>query len=233
MKIEIKINCPSCKSGKIVKNGKKAIGTQNYLCKDCGKQFIAEQERKYVGTSFNIDEKIKLMTVRGSGVRDISVILKVSIWKVLKVLRESHYELKPKKKHYENLEIDELWTFVESKSNKVWIIYAYDRSNGEIVAYVDGKRDTETARKLRQKIIDLGVTYGKIYTDNWESFIKTFNEDEHNIGKKFTVGIEGNNCKLRHRIRRIFRRTCCFSKRLLNHLKVFNMAVFYINFGFV
>ncbi|MDR1022034.1 MAG: IS1 family transposase, partial [Prevotellaceae bacterium] len=30
-----------------------------------------------------------------------------------------------------------------------------------------------------------------------------------------------------------FRKTCCFSKKLFNHLKAFNLAFFYINFGFV
>jgi hypothetical protein len=38
---------------------------------------------------------------------------------------------------------------------------------------------------------------------------------------------------LRHRIRRTFRKTCCFSKKLFNHFKAFNLAFFYINFGFV
>ncbi|MBE0443588.1 IS1 family transposase, partial [Psychrobacter sp. FME13] len=32
------------------------------------------------------------------------------------------------------------------------------------------------------------------------------------IGKQHTVGIEGNNCRLRHRLRRAVRKTCCFSK---------------------
>ncbi|MDR2860087.1 MAG: IS1 family transposase, partial [Mediterranea sp.] len=29
------------------------------------------------------------------------------------------------------------------------------------------------------------------------------------------------------------RKTCCFSKILFNHLKAFDWAFFYINFGFV
>ncbi|MDR0713079.1 MAG: IS1 family transposase, partial [Mediterranea sp.] len=29
------------------------------------------------------------------------------------------------------------------------------------------------------------------------------------------------------------RKTCCFSKKLFNHFKAFNLAFFYINFGFV
>jgi hypothetical protein len=48
-----------------------------------------------------------------------------------------------------------------------------------------------------------------------------FTEDNHDTGKEYTVGIEGNNCRLRHRIRRAF----CW--------KVFDMAFFYINYGFV
>ncbi|MDR2634313.1 MAG: IS1 family transposase, partial [Treponema sp.] len=39
-------------------------------------------------------------------------------------------------------------------------------------------------------------------------------------------GIEGNKCRLRHRIRRVFWRTCCFSERVYNHLKAFDMAFF-------
>ncbi|MDR2535653.1 MAG: IS1 family transposase, partial [Treponema sp.] len=49
----------------------------------------------------------------------------------------------------------------------------------------------------------------------------------------YTVGIEGNNCRLRLRIRWAFRRTCCFSKKLFNHWKAFNMTFHYINYGFV
>jgi hypothetical protein len=60
-----------------------------------------------------------------------------------------------------------------------------------------------------------------------------FGGDPHEVGKKHTVGIEGNNCRLRHRIRGVFRRTCCFSKKLYNHWKAFAMAFFYINHGFV
>ncbi|MHA1177054.1 IS1 family transposase, partial [Psychrobacter faecalis] len=52
-------------------------------------------------------------------------------------------------------------------------------------------------------------------------------------GKFFTVGIEGNNCTIRHRVRRAFRRSCNFSKKLENHFKAFDLAFFYINHGYV
>jgi IS1 family transposase len=109
----------------------------------------------------------------------------------------------------------------------------YHRESGEIVAYVWGKRDIKTAEKLRRRIKRLGVSYERIATDNWDSFISVFGEDKHEVGKKHTVGIEENNCRMRHRVRRVFRRTCCFSKKLRNHWKAFAMAFFYINYGFV
>jgi IS1 family transposase len=176
---------------------------------------------------------IKIMLVRGSGIRDISVILNISIKKVLTVLTSTNYQIKPARKHYDCLEIDEFWTYAGRKTNKLWLIYAYHRESGEIVAYVWGKRDLKTAKKLRGRLKRLGITYDGVAIDKWESFMTAFNEDRKLAGKEYTVGIEGNNCRLRHRIRRAFRKTCCFSKKLFNHWKAFSMAFFYINYGFV
>jgi IS1 family transposase/transposase-like protein len=233
MTIKIELNCPHCHSPNIVRNGKKSNGPQNYLCKACGKQFINDSERTYLGTIFDIVNMIKIMLVRGVGIRDISVILKISVTKVLKTLKSSKYEIKPAKRHYGCLEIDEFWTYVGRKSNKIWLIYAYERESGEIVTYVWGKRDLKTAKKLRKRLKRLGITYDYAAIDEWESFVTAFSEDEELVGKEYTVGIEGNNCRLRHRIRRVFRKTCCFSKKLFNHLKAFSMAFFYINYGYV
>jgi transposase-like protein len=93
------------------------------------------------------------MMVRSIGIRDISVIEGISIAKVLSVLAKSCYSIKPKQHHYSSLEVDELWTYVEKKKNKVWLIYAYDRDTGEIVSFVWGKRDLKTAMKLRKRLI--------------------------------------------------------------------------------
>jgi IS1 family transposase len=116
---------------------------------------------------------------------------------------------------------------VGKKKNKVWLIYAYHRETGEIVAFVWGKRDLKTAQKLRKRIQRLGISYDKVATDDWDSFLSAFRKD------KQVAGIEGNNCRLRHRMRRAFRRTCCFSRKLSNYWKAFDMAFFYINQGFV
>ena len=121
----------------------------------------------------------------------------------------------------------------KKKSKRYWLIYAYHRATGEIVAWVWGKRNYKTSKRLKDKLVSLGITFNTIYTDNWDAFKKTYKYDNHIIGKENTIGIEGNNCRLRHRIRRFFRKSCNFSKKLLNHLKAFNLAVFYSNYGWV
>jgi IS1 family transposase len=176
---------------------------------------------------------IKIMPVRGVGIRDIGAILEISIATVLKVLKSTKYTIQPKQSHYDCLEIDAFWTYVGKKKHKVWLIYAYHRESGEIVAFVWGKRDLKTAQKLRKRLKRLGISYDRIATDDWDSFLSAFGEDSHEAGKEHTVGIEGNNCRLRRRARRAFRRTCCFYKKLFNHLKAFDMAFLCINYGFV
>ena len=59
------------------------------------------------GCHSGLGNKIKMMLVRGLGIRDISVIEDISISKVLLILIGLNYSQKPKHCHYESLEIDE------------------------------------------------------------------------------------------------------------------------------
>ncbi|MDR0629226.1 MAG: IS1 family transposase, partial [Treponema sp.] len=119
MQLSTDLYCPHCHSKRIKKNGKKHKGKQNYRCKDCGHQFIAEQERTYNGCRIGIEEPVKRLFVRGSGIRDISFVLLISIKKVLTILVTSKYQITAKQKHYDLLEIDEFWTYVGKKANKL------------------------------------------------------------------------------------------------------------------
>lgn len=231
MQITLELKCPTCLSDNIKKNGFKLYGKQNYQCKDCKRQFIGDHALSYQGCNSGITGKILHLMVRGSGVRDIAEVERISMGKVLRTLSESTYHIQPKQSHYECLEVDELWTFVGHKQNKQWLIYAYHRETGEIVAYVWGKRDLATVQRLKAKLKKLGVEYTRIASDLWDSFVTAFKNYKQSIGKFFTVGIEGNNCRIRHRIRRVFRKSCNFSKKLENHFKAFDLTFFYINNG--
>ena len=205
MIIKITLYCSSCQSTKVKKNGIKSYGKQNYLCQSYSRQFIGDHALSYKGCHSELIRKILLMPVRGIGIRDISEIERISIRKVLSVPVNFNHIIKPKQSHYDSLEVDEFWTCVGNKKNKIGLIYAYHRATGEIVALAWGKRNTKTAGKLRENLSSSGISFDTVYTDDWNSFKNAFAADNHITGKENTVGIEGNNCRLRHHIRRAFR----------------------------
>jgi transposase-like protein len=118
MLINIEITCPRYHSPSITRNGKKSNGTQNYICKDCGRQFASGHEMTYRGCLPRVVSLVKTMLVRGTGIRDTSAVLNISVTKVLKVLESSEYTIKPKKTRYDCLETDEFWTYVGKKKEQ-------------------------------------------------------------------------------------------------------------------
>lgn len=90
---------------------------------------------------------------------DVAEIFSISIGKALSLLVENKVHPSPKQREYDVLEIDEFWSFVGPKENKVWLIYAYRRESGKIVVWTFGKRKLFAAKKLRCKIKELGVSF--------------------------------------------------------------------------
>ena len=139
------------------------------------------------------------MLVRDCGACDVAVILGIRAWKVLKTLAVAKYALKPKRKRYDCLDVDEFWVCAGRKKNRKWLIYACHRESGEIVAYAWGKRDLKTARRLRRRLDEHGVSYGRIVHDEWDSFVSAFAGVATSCDKRYTQGSEGATaaCALR------------------------------------
>jgi predicted RNA-binding Zn-ribbon protein involved in translation (DUF1610 family) len=143
--LTLELKCPHCHSSTLTRNGKKSKGKQNYQCKDRGRQFLSDHEKPYRGCLSRVVELVKIMLVRGMGIPDISIT------KVLKVLKSTKHNIKPKRSYYDHLEIDECWTYRGKKENNLWLIYAYQRGSEKIVAFVCGKVDLKTAKKLSKE----------------------------------------------------------------------------------
>ena len=100
-----------------------------------------------------------------------------------------------------------------NKSKKVWLIYAYHRNGGEIIAWIFGKRNLKIAKKLYSVLQKKEITWDSLAFTDWKSFKTAFKNENCKIGKQYTQGIEGNNCSLRHRIRRAFRKPVTFLRK--------------------
>ena len=117
------------------------------------------------------------------------------------------------------LEIDELWSFVDNKGNKVWIWIALCRKTRQIVARAVGDRSENTCRILWDSI-PASYRDGHCYTDFWAAYQAVIPQEQlSQVGKETgeTAHVERWNCTLRQRIGRFVRKTLSFSKSILMH----------------
>ena len=115
-------------------------------------------------------------------------------------------------------EMDEQWSFVGSKKQQRWLVYAWEPRFKKIIAHAFGSRSTETLKKLLERLAPFNVTF--YCTDDWQPYTSCLPEDKHIIGKYFTLRIERQNLPLRTRLKRLARRTICFSRSTDIHDKV-------------
>ena len=224
MKSNKTVGCPRCCSCKVVKNGRKKTGIQNIRCKLCGLQF--QEEYLYWGADHQNKALLKRMLLRGSGVRDCAVVLGISTNCVLRSILSmgKTFEIKPKYSFYPLVQIDEQWSYVGNKKKKVWLLYAICRDSGEILAASWGKRDKRNIKALLNKLQNLEINF--YCTDQWRAFTEILPKEKHIIGKKYTKKIEGINTWFRTRLRRLVRRTVCFSKKLIYHYSIMKTAIY-------
>ena len=86
------------------------------------------------------------------------------------------------------------------------------------MAYTFGPRTDDTCRELLALLTPFNI--GMITSDEWGSYAREVPKDKHLTGKIFTQRIERNNLTLRTRIKRLARRTICFSRSVELHEKV-------------
>ncbi|MEM0979049.1 MAG: IS1 family transposase, partial [Cyanobacteria bacterium P01_H01_bin.58] len=71
----------------------------------------------------------------------------------------------------------------------------------------------------------------QFYTDNWGAYSRQLDPQQHTIGKTNTQRIERKHLTLRTRIKRLARKTICFSKSVLMHDTVIGMFINRYEFG--
>ena len=87
-----------------------------------------------------------------------------------------------------------------------------------MLAFVFGKRTDNVFLQLLGLLKSVHID--NYYTDDWGSYSKYLESAKHFIGKRDTQNIERKNLDLRTRIKRLTRKTICFSKSEEMHQKV-------------
>jgi insertion element IS1 protein InsB len=125
--------------------------------------------------------------------------------------------------------LDEMWSYVRSKANPRWLWHAIDHHTGKVLAYVFGRRQDDVFLKLQELLAPFGIT--KFYTDGWGAYERHLDAAQHQVGKENTQKIESKHINLRTRIKRLVRRTLCFSKTERMHDLVIGLFINRYEFG--
>ncbi len=126
-------------------------------------------------------------------------------------------------------EMDEMWSFVRSKQQQRWLWHAIDHASGKILAYVLAPHEDSAFVQLKALLQPFGIT--RFFTDGWGSYQRYLDQQVHTIGKSNTQKIERKHLTLRTRIKRLARKTICFSKSIEMHDLVIGLFINRYEFG--
>jgi insertion element IS1 protein InsB len=112
-------------------------------------------------------------------------------------------------------EVDEMQTFIGKNhpSNYAYINYAINRATKQVIHFVVGSRSKEMIGKVIAKLLSLSPR--RIYTDGLNIYPSLIPAAIHKVFRFHTNTIERNNLTLRTHIKRLCRKTICFSKNIV------------------
>ena len=239
--------CPHCGSDNVGKHGKSEEGKKRYLCKNdkCPHSTFL-RDYTYLGCQTETKCQIIEMALNGSGIRDTARVLRISPSTVIEELKKKEHELHSVNmkalddienplgiqvviRRCDEAEMDEMWSFVRDKSNQRWLWHAIDHRTGEVLAYVLGKRKDNVFKQLKALLEPFGINH--YYTDDWGAYERHLDEKKHHVGKRNTQKIERKHLTLRTRIKRLARKTICFSKLERMHDIVIGLFINRYEFG--
>jgi len=203
------MKCTGCnKAG--VKNGKSKTGIQRYSCKACKRYW--QVSYTYRACERSINDHIVTLIKESCGVRSISRILSISFVTVIKRIKRIAQQIRRpfailKGKEYE---VDELRTYIGNKTRLYWVVCAMRRDTKEIVDFKVGKRNLRTLSKVVTTVLLSEAR--KIYTDGYELYRSLIPREIHGRSKYRINGIERKNLSIRTHLKRLSRKTICFSR---------------------
>jgi IS1 transposase len=150
MTMSMRDACPECGSQQFKKNGHIHTGKQNHQCKACGRQFVVDTTRQVIDDALRtvverlLCEKISLQGIcRAIGV---SIRWLMDFMVACFAAVPEHLHVQPVTVSCNVLigclgvEADELWNFVQKKTNPNWVWIAMDKHTRQVIAFHVGDR---------------------------------------------------------------------------------------------
>ena len=202
--------CRYCTAACIKKGLYKSI--QKYYCPLCHKY----QRKKYhyrLSTSKD-DNNIVLLNNEGMSISSIGRYLQIAKTTVRRrILLISRKIITPVYSETNQVyEVDEMQTFIGRNHPSCYthISYAINRATRKVIDFIAGPRTKENIRQVIEKVLLLKPR--KIYTDGLNLYPSLIPSAIHCYFQYRTNTIERNNLSIRNSLKRLSRKTICFSK---------------------
>lgn len=221
------MQCRYCQ-GRCIKKGQRN-GCQKLQCKSCNKF----QQLSYVRRKFDERKQLILEFLQSEGcsISTLSRFLRFSKTTICNWIFKlgSAYDHLVNEKPHQEYQADELRTFIGNKKNECWIMYAINKYTKSIVSWCVGRRTSENIRLVTNKILAHDPKI--ICTDRLIHYRALIPKTIHEVKEKQTNHIERMNLQFRNRLKRLSRKTICFSKSESMLRASVNLCVKYMTRG--
>ncbi len=130
-----------------------------------------------------------------------------------------------------SLKVDESWSFVRAKKEPRWLWWVEDAVSGKVIAFVLGRRTHQTFRRLMDLLDAAQIQVSRWITDAWWAYFDCLDHRIRIESKALLQSLERKHLTLRTRLKRLARRTICFSKSVLVHDAVIGIFINQFFFG--
>ena len=118
---------------------------------------------------------------------------------------------------------------MQKKAHQRWLWHAIDHWTGVVLAYAFGSRADEVFAALQKVLKPFGWVH--FYTDAAGVYNRYLPATAHTVGTIHTQQSERKHLTLRTQIKRLARKTICFSKSIFMHDTVIGLFVNRYEFG--
>lgn len=205
------ITCSICQIS-MIKYGKDSKGKQRYYCRKCKTTKV--EFYTYKAYKQEINENIIALTKEGVGIRGTARLSGISPNTVLRrIILIASKIAPPAISMHKTYEVDEMRTYVKNKSKLVWIVYALEKETRKVMSFNVGARTNNTLSRVIETITLSNPK--RIYTDKLKNYQSLIDKQVHNFKNRATNHIERMNLTLRTHLKRLSRRTLCFSRSVV------------------
>lgn len=202
------MNCTNCENRCIRKGYFKKI--QRYQCKVC-KRFTQITYARPRISAHTIAQVVALLR-EGMSISSISRYLRIAKSTTQRIILRKAAQCRVRSHHQlnEEYEMDELRTYVGNKRNESWVIYAINKKTRQVVHFVAGKRTRENIKQVVQETLQHQPR--AIYTDRLNIYPTLIPAELHRKSAHRINHIERMNLTLRNGLKRLSRKTICYTK---------------------